>query len=96
MANEKYLEEKLRNRVKNLGGVALKFYSPFYTGMPDRIVLMPGGKAWFVELKSDGKKPSPRQAHVLGELQSLGFKIFVVDNDEKLNNCINEIANGTN
>ena len=94
MANEKTLETKLRSKVKNLGGIALKFYSPFYTGMPDRIVLMPGGRVWFVELKSEGKKPSPRQDHVMAELEGLGFKVSVVDSNEKLDNCINEIVNG--
>lgn len=91
MANEKTLELKLRNKVKNLGGVALKFYSPFYTGMPDRIVLLPGGKMGFVELKSEGVRPSARQEHVFAELQSLGFKVFVIDTNEKLDNCLNEM-----
>lgn len=92
MANEKTLELKLRNRIKNLGGIALKFYSPFYTGMPDRIVLLPGGVIGFVELKSEGKKPNERQQFVLAELKNLGFKVFVVDTNEKLENCISELV----
>lgn len=58
--NEKLLERKLREEVKKLGGIALKFTSPFYTGMPDRIILMPGAKTRFVELKSPGKKPKKK------------------------------------
>jgi hypothetical protein len=94
MANEKTLELKLRNKVKNLGGIALKFHSPFFTGMPDRLVLLPDGKIGFVELKSEGKKPSARQDHVISELMALGFKVFVVDTNEKLDNCLNELQHG--
>ena len=54
--NEKLLEKKLREEVKKLGGLALKFTSSTYTGMPDRIVLMPKGKVYFVELKTTGQK----------------------------------------
>lgn len=93
MANEKTLELKLRTQVKRLGGIALKFASPFFTGMPDRIVLMPGGKIWFIELKSEGKKTTPRQDHVIKELQDLGFKVLVIDTNEKLENCLKELIN---
>lgn len=93
MANEKTLELKLRTQVKKLGGIALKFASPFFTGMPDRIVLMPGGRIYFAELKSEGKKPTPRQSLVIAELESLGFKVFVIDTNEKLEICLNQFSN---
>ena len=56
--NEKLIERKLREGVKALGGLALKFSSPYHRGVPDRIVLMPGGRMYFVELKTTGKKPT--------------------------------------
>lgn len=82
--NEKLIEKKLREGVKQKGGIALKFSSPYFTGMPDRIVLMPGGRTEFVELKSPGKKPDPRQKYVIGFLFSLGFATHVIDNQEDL------------
>lgn len=90
MANEKALEKKLRTEVKKLGGIALKFASPFYTGIPDRIVLLSGARIWFVELKSEGKEPTHRQEFVINELRGLGFNVLVIDTKEKLENCLKE------
>jgi hypothetical protein len=90
--NEKLIEKKLREGVKKLKGEALKFFCMSFTGMPDRIVLMPGGRVWFVELKSTGKKPSPRQEFVIGWLRKLGFQVFVIDTQEGLDEFLNLIA----
>ena len=48
---EKELERKLVNAVKTVGGIAPKFVSPSFDGMPDRLVLLPHGKLAFVEVK---------------------------------------------
>jgi hypothetical protein len=91
MSNEKSLEQTLREIVKKLGGLALKFWCLSFTGMPDRIVLMPGGRIWFVEIKSEGKKPSPRQLYVIGLLQRMGFRVWVIDTKVLLENFLKEI-----
>lgn len=91
MESEKVIEKKLTLEVKKLGGLALKFSSSFFTGIPDRIVLMPKGKIYFVELKSEGKKPTPRQVIVIEQLRNLGFKVFVVDTSIKLKMFLDEI-----
>lgn len=88
---EKTLEKKLRETVKKLKGLALKIYCLSFTGLPDRIVLMPGGRIWFVEMKSEGKVPSPRQLAVIGLLQRMGFSVWVIDTDELLQNFLKEI-----
>lgn len=59
---EKKIEAKLTEAVRQRGGLAPKFTSPGFDGMPDRIVLMPGGHMAFVEVKAPGKKPRPLQA----------------------------------
>ena len=56
---EKQIENKLATEAKKLGGIALKFVSPSFDGMPDRLVLIPDGHIAFVELKAPGKKPRP-------------------------------------
>jgi hypothetical protein len=89
---EKILEKKLREQVQKLKGTAIKFFSPWFTGMPDRIVLMPGGRIWFVELKSPGKKPSPRQQYVIDWLGKIGFQVRVIDSEILLQNFLNEIV----
>ena len=91
MTVEKTLEKKLREQVKKLGGIAIKFFSASFTGMPDRMVLMPGGRISFVELKSKGKKPTPRQSFVIKMLLRLGFRVEVISTDELLNEFLKSI-----
>jgi len=90
--NEKTLERKLVERVKRLGGLALKFFSATFTGMPDRIVLMPGGRVYFAEIKTTGKKPTARQAFVHRLLRQLGFEVWVIDTNELLDEFTERIA----
>lgn len=73
---EKDVERKLKKRVEELGCMCLKFESPGYTGVPDRIILMPGGEAFFVETKAPGKKERPRQEYVQNRLRGLGFIVM--------------------
>lgn len=86
--NEKTLEKKLREGVKKLGGLALKFSSPTFTGMPDRLVLLPGGRVKWVEVKTTGKKPTPRQLAVHNQLERLGFPVWVVDSEDLINDFL--------
>ncbi|MCI6282307.1 MAG: VRR-NUC domain-containing protein [Bacteroides uniformis] len=90
--NEKLIEKKLREGVRALGGVALKFSSPYHRGVPDRIVLMPGGRIYFVELKSTGKKPTFLQEKAMEELRKLGFDVRVTDNQESLDEFLGEVS----
>lgn len=92
--NEKLLEIKLIRVVKELGGKPLKFHSPYEIGYPDRIILMPGGKTYFAEIKTTGKKPTKMQAVRHTSLINLGFKVYIIDSEESLSNFINDIQNG--
>jgi len=83
-ANEKPLEAKLRKGVTRLGGLCLKLPAVYFTGIPDRLCLLPGGRAYFVETKSSGKDLSPRQVYVKKLLEGLGFVVFKVDSEEAL------------
>ena len=87
--SEKYLENTLQREVKKKGGRALKWVSPGFNGVPDRIVLLPRkktpgndfpGRVIFVELKSKGVEPSAIQLYVHDMLRSLGFEVHVIDN----------------
>ena len=75
---EKDIEKKLVDGIKRLGGCAYKWVSPGRDGVPDRIVVLPGGIIWFVELKTDKGRVSPRQEFQLNFLDSLGFNTIVV------------------
>ncbi len=89
---EKEIELQLVRAVKRMGGQAVKFTSPGLDGMPDRLVLMPGGKCGFVEVKAPGKKPRALQLVRLDMLKDLGFKAYVLDAGERIEEIINEIS----
>lgn len=83
-ANEKLLEKKGNEIVKSLGGLSIKLEANLFSGLPDRMYLMPGGEVYFVEYKSTGKQPTARQKLVHEQFKRLGFEVLVVDNPEEL------------
>lgn len=89
---EKTLERKLAEAVKAMGGIAPKFVSPGFAGMPDRLVLLPGGKCGFVEVKRRGEKPRPLQEIRHGMLRRLGFKVYVLDDAGQIEEVLHEIS----
>lgn len=88
---EKYIEQKLVKAVKAAGGIAPKFISPGLAGMPDRLVLLPGGKVAFVEVKGYGIKPRPLQLKRHETLRRLGFKVYVLDEQRQIEVILDEI-----
>ena len=81
---ERQIEIKLRDAVKVKGGLALKFVSPGVVGVPDRLILVPDGHVYFVELKAPGKSLSPKQLKMAAVLKRLGHKVWIIDNLEKV------------
>ena len=88
---EKQIEKKLAEEAKKHSGIALKFVSPSFDGMPDRLVLIPDGHIAFVELKAPGKKPRPLQLARHRLLQSLGFRVYVIDSVEQIGGMLDEL-----
>lgn len=88
---EKTIENKLTVAVKKAGGISVKFVSPSFDGMPDRLVLLPDGIIAFVELKAPGKRPRPLQDARHRLLRSLGFKVYVIDSIEQIGGLLDEL-----
>lgn len=88
---EKNIEGYLRDKVKAAGGMAYKFVSPGNAGVPDRIVLLPGGKLVFVELKAPGKKPTALQQAQQRRIQALGFKVCIIDSKQYVDDLMQQI-----
>ena len=91
---ERDVEQRLVEAVKSAGGWCPKFISPGTNGMPDRIVLLPGGKMGFVEVKAPGQKPRKLQIRRHIRLRTLGFKVYVLDDPEEIPEILADIAGG--
>lgn len=88
---EKTIEQKFRAAVKAVGGLALKFTSPGFDGVPDRLALLPGGKMAFVEVKAPREKPRPLQLARHRLLRRLGFRVYVLDEESQIGGIVDEI-----
>lgn len=88
---ERQIEAKLVQAVKSMGGIAPKFVSPGLDGVPDRLVLLPGGKMAFVELKASGKTLRPLQVRRKRQLEALGFSVYCIDSTEQIGGILDEI-----
>ena len=91
---EKRIERRLVRMTSQMGGMALKFVSHGCDGVPDRLVLLPGGKVGFVEVKAPRKKPRPLQVRRISQIRGLGFPVFVVDGMEQIEEVLQKIKGG--
>ncbi len=89
---EKRVEQYLVKAVKASGGICPKLVSPGTDGMPDRMVLLPGGRIGYVEVKALGQKARPLQVRRHEQLRALGFKVYVLDDVDQIPGIIREIG----
>lgn len=82
--SEKTLEARLRKEIEQRGGMAIKLMSQLHRGLPDRMIIMPQGCIYFVELKSTGEKPTGLQTHCHNQLRNLGHTVYVIDTTQRL------------
>lgn len=88
---EKTIEGRLRDRIRKMGGLCLKLVTPGFTGIPDRLILLPGGVVRFAETKAPGKTERRRQEYVHGQLRHLGFVVYAsVDSYAKVDAIVAE------
>lgn len=85
---ESEVERQFVEAVRAAGGQALKFTSQTMNGVPDRLVLLLGGKCAFVELKAPGKQMRLLQRKRRQQLEALGFPVFCVDRPEQIQPAI--------
>lgn len=87
-SEEKKLESALGAAVKRAGGLSLKLWPISFSGLPDRMVLLPGGRIKFVEVKGPGKALKPRQKIVADKLTALGFEVYKLDNINQIDKIL--------
>ena len=89
--NERDIERRLVMAVRAAGGICPKLVSPGTDGMPDRMVLLPGGRIAFVEVKAPGRRPRPLQMERHEQRRRLGFLGSVLDEPGKISDVIKEV-----
>ena len=82
---ESYIEGRLRDAIKKRGGLSIKLSSLSFTGLPDRLNLLPGARIYFVETKYNKGQRSTRQVAVQRQLERLGFPVWNLWNNDHLN-----------
>lgn len=84
---ERDIERALVGMVKRNGGLCLKWVCPGWAGVPDRIILLPGGRLIFVELKRPkGGQLREMQKWWSQKLQRLGFHWLAIYNRADIRN----------
>ena len=92
-AQEKNIEKRLRAYVAKIGGIGLKFASSYYTGWPDRFIFMPWGRVYLAEIKSEGKKLTPKQENRVARARKMKFTVFIIDSETSYQQTVNQLQN---
>ena len=88
---EKKIEQALVREVRCRGGLCVK-WNAGTSGWPDRIVLLPGGRVGFVEVKAPGEVSRPLQVHRHEQLRRLGYRVYVLDDMDEIDDLVRRIG----
>lgn len=89
---ERQIEKYLVKKIKDRKGLCLKFESPGYSGVPDRIIILKDKPVAFVELKRPiGGSYSARQKLVERDFNRLGQTVYKVKNKEEVDMLVEEL-----
>jgi hypothetical protein len=88
---EKGIERRMCELVRKRGGLTYKFESVNAPGVPDRIVITPGGAVWFVELKVDNGRVSRMQKWQQDALKAHGANVRVVRGMDDMTGFVDEV-----
>ena len=88
---EKGVENYLRHHLAEVGLKCIKFIPDHANGMPDRMVLLPGKRVMWVELKTDNGKLSEIQKYQHRILRDLGHEVVVVWNKEEADKLLDRL-----
>ena len=88
MERERDIEKYLTARVERLGGVAFKFVSPGNDGVPDRLVILPGGRILLVELKASHGRLRPIQVWQQERIRRRGVEVHTVWSREQVDELL--------
>ena len=87
---ESAIEQHFHFLVRQAGGMSIKL-APTHAGVPDRLVLFPGGRSYLVELKAVGGVVSRVQQLWHDQAGAIGHKVHVVTGSAGVDNFITEV-----
>ena len=87
---EKVIEARLRKEVQKRGGMCMKFVSPGFSGVPDRLCII-DGHVFFVETKRPGEKMRALQERRKEQIEAQGVKVFCIDSIGQIKEVLDEI-----
>lgn len=88
---ESEIEQKMKEAVKEQGGLFIKFVSPSTRGVPDRIVITPDGQIYFVELKKEGGRLSPMQRYMHSVFRRHGVEVYTLTGLQECLDFVREV-----
>lgn len=88
---ESKIEEYLKNEVGKYSGLCLKFTSSV-SGVPDRIVILPENRVYFVELKQEKGQLSKLQKYMHRQFEKRGVPVYVPYSKSDVDKFINEVV----
>lgn len=91
MKYESVVEASIVREIKKAGGLSIKMLLVTFSGLPDRLCILPFKPMFFVEVKRPGETPRRLQLSVHNKLRKLGVKVFVVDNITDFRNAIQTV-----
>ncbi|WMZ82782.1 VRR-NUC domain-containing protein [Staphylococcus pseudintermedius] len=89
---ETNLEQYLVKEIKKENGLCLKWVSPGTKGVPDRIIIMPDGKTYFVEMKQNKGRIDPLQKYMHKQFNLRGHKVYVLWTKEQVNEFVKKVG----
>ncbi|WP_418968467.1 VRR-NUC domain-containing protein [Alloscardovia omnicolens] len=89
--SEKQIEQELVRATKARGGLCIKFVSPSFNGMPDRLLILPDEHIGFVEVKDKGQLPRALQLYRHEQLKRLGVAVFVLDSSDEIGGILDAL-----
>jgi len=91
---ESTIEKYFVAQVKAIGGMAYKFTSPAHRGVADRVVCLPDGSTWFVELKAPGGRLSELQKIFAKDMERLIQRYACLWSKEQVDEWVKENSSG--
>lgn len=89
---ESKVERYLQARIKELGGMCLKWESPGFPGVPDRLVVLPGRPVFGVEVKTYDGRLTKTQTRAHAKLRHAGLGVVTVYGREGVDALLDQLG----